>query len=200
MTTGYSGDYQGGKRQTCIMREGNITVGTSGTHYAGGLNKLPTWSAAAEISKGDYVALHVDDANTYAACKGIPVVVAVTANTTPIIGRVVTEPEWQDIPQSTTSTWADDLAAENYRTAVVEMMCVTAIHAALVEGTTDVDVGAPLVWDLSLDAYKDNGTTVTGAFSFHDQDNATATECLIGFGNYGVASNDTDNCGIDVVA
>jgi hypothetical protein len=199
MTTDYSGDYQGGKRQTCIMREGNITIGTSGTHFAGGLNKLPTWSAAAEIKKGDYVGLHVDDANTYAACHGIPVVILIAANIA-IIGRVVTEPEWQVMPAATTSTWATDLGKENYRTAVVEMMNVTAIHAALCEGSTDIDVGAPLAYDISLTAYKDNGTTLTGAFSFHDQDEATLTLCLLGFGAYAVASGDTDLVGIDVVA
>jgi len=199
MTTAYSGDYQGGKRQTCILREGNITIGTSGTHFAGGLNKLPTWSAAAEIMKGDYVGLHVDDANTYAACNGIPVVIEIAA-AIPIIGRVVTEPEWQIMPSATTSTWATDLAAENYRTAVVELFNVTAIHAALVEGTTDIDVGAPVAYDVSMTAWKDNGTTQTGAFSFHDQDDATLTLCLIGFAGMGVASGDTDLVGIDVVA
>lgn len=199
MTNAYSGDYQGGLRLTCIMREGNITIGTSGTHYAGGLNKLPTWSAASELSKGDYVGLHVDDANTHAATKGIPVVEVLKA-TNGIIGRVVTEPEWQVIPSSTTSTWADDLAAENYRTAVVEFFNVTAAHTALVEGTTDVEVGAPLQWDLSLDAYKDAGTTATGAFSFHDQDDATATECLIGFGVVTFTTGNDDCMGIETVA
>jgi hypothetical protein len=195
----YSGEYQGGKRQTCILYEGAITMTTTGKHYAGGTNYLPSWAAGTELEKGDYVGLHVDTENTFLACKGIPVVTAIAA-AVPIIGRIVTEPEWQRMPASTTVSWAADLAREAYRTAVVEMMNVTAIHAALVEGTTDVEVGAPLAWDISLDGYKDNGTTRTGAFSFHYQPDATPTNCLIGFAGHGVASGNTDLVGIDVVA
>ena len=146
------------------------------------------------------MALHTDDANTHAACKGIPVVVVLSANTTPIMGRIITEPEWQVMPTATTSTWATDLAAENYRTAVVEFMTVTAAHTALCEGSTDIDVGAPLAYDLSLFAWKDNGTTVSGAFSFHDQDEATLTNCLVGFDQFSVAASDTDQIGIDITS
>jgi hypothetical protein len=195
----YSGEYQGGKRQTCILYEGAITITTTGKHYAGGTNYLNSWAAATELEKGDYVGLHLDTGNTFLACRGVPVVTAIAA-AVPIIGRIVTEPEWQIMPATTTATWAADLAREGYRTAVVEMMNVTAIHAALVEGTAAIEVGAPLAWDISMGAYKDNGTARTGAFCFHYTADAGPANALIGFAGHGVASGNTDFVGIDVVA
>lgn len=197
--TNYAGDYGGGKRLTCILREGNLTVTTTGTIYAAGTNKLPSFAFASELSKGDYVGLDIDTGNTFAATKGNPVV-AVAAAAEPILGRIVTEPRWHTAPSSSQSTWATMLSGGYFRVAVVEFPTVTHVHAALVEGTTDVEVGAPLKWDLSEDAYVDAGTTFTGAFSFHYQESATAAHCLVGFGHFAATSGADDTAGIDVIA
>lgn len=184
---------------TCILYEGAITVTTTGNIKAAGTDLDPTFALAAEISDGDYVGIHVGTDNTPDATGFLPVVTTAAA-TAPIIGRVIDEPRWNRAPQATQNVWATQLAGGYYRVAEVELMNVTAAHAALVEGTTDVLMGAPLRWDLSLNAYVDAGTTYTGAFSFHYQPNATPEECLIGFGAFAAGSGDTDCAGVDTVA
>ncbi|GAF93388.1 unnamed protein product, partial [marine sediment metagenome] len=160
----------------------------------------PNFTFAAEISNGDYVGLHVDTGNTPAATGLLPVVTCAAA-TAPIIGRVINEPEWSNAPQATADTWADMLTAGHYRTATVEFFTVTGAHSAFIEGdTADVLVGAPLLWNLTLDAWLDAGTTFTGAFSFHYNASDVPLEGLIGFGTYAAGSGDTDCAGSDVIA
>ena len=123
------------------------------------------------------------------------------ATTAPIIGRVINEPEWSNAPQALADTWATMLAAGHYRTATVEFFTVTGAHSAFIEGDTDdVLVGAPLLWNLTLDAWLDAGTTFTGAFSFHYNASNVALEGLVGFGTYAAGSGDTDCAGSDVIA
>lgn len=201
MTTTYAGDYGGGYTLTCVLREGNVTVTTTGTNFASGKLKLPSYAYAAEISVNDYVSLHVDTANTYAAAKANPVVVGVTANTTPIIGRVIDTPHWIRAPAATTSTWADDLAARNYRRAVVEFFGITEVHAALSSGdSTALTVGCPLKWDLSANGWADAGTTYLGVFTMTYDANTAQALLLVAFGMYGAGSGDTDCAGYDTVA
>lgn len=159
----------------------------------------PTFALAAEIHDGDFVGLYVAGVGTAVATGFLPVVTT-AAVLAPIIGRVVDEPRWVTVPQATQNVWATQLSKGYYRVATVEFFTVTAAHGALVEGTTDVEVGAPLKWDLSLDAWVDAGTTFTGAFCFHFQDDATPYECLVGFGHYAGGSGDTDCAGLDTVA
>jgi len=201
MTTAYAGDYGGGYVLTSILREGTITVTTS-TIFAGGKVTQPAASFAAEISIGDYVALFIDTGNTYAATKGIPAVVGVTANTTPIIGRVLEEPRWARMPAATASTWATMLAAQNYRTAPVEFFGLTSAHAARTDGSsTALDVASPIKWDLSANGWGDAGTTFNGAFTFHYDANTAASTVLVGMGAYPAAvSGDNDAVGYDTIA
>jgi len=197
--TDYAGDYGGGFPLTCILYEGAITVSTSGTHYAGGKNKQPSFAFAAEISVGDYVGLFVDTANTLAATTGIPVVTTV-ATTAPIFGRVVTEPQWANAPSSTTSTWAADLARGAYRKAIVEFFGVTAAHVAATSGdSTALTLGCPVKWDLSANGWMDAGTTVTAAFTFHYDANTAASDVLIGFSAVPMSTGDADCIGYDTI-
>jgi len=193
-----SAEYGGLFELTCILREGNITLATSSIKAAG-TDLDPNYTFAAEISNGDYVGLFVDTGNTPTATGLLPVVTTAAA-TAPIMGRVINEPEWSNAPQASQDTWTTMLAGDYYRTATVEFFTVTGAHSAFVEGTTDVLIGAPLRWDLSLDAWVDAGTTYTGAFSFHYCPDATPEEGLIGFGTYAAGSGDTDCAGSDVIA
>jgi hypothetical protein len=130
----------------------------------------------------------------------MPVVILAAAGV-PIIGRVITEPEWARMPSSSQTTWATMLAGEYYRKAVVEFMSVTSAHAALSSGdSTAITVGCPLKWDVSSDGYADNGTTMSGAFSFHYTANTAQATILVGFGVYAADGSDTDCAGVTVQA
>ena len=194
-----SGEYGALYSLTCILYEGAITVTTTGTHKAAGTDLDPSFAFAAEINNGDYVGLHIDVGNTALLTGFLPVVTTVAA-ANPVIGRVINEPEWSNAPQATQNVWATQLAGGYYRTAEVEFMTVTNAHCAQIEGTTDVEVGAPLKWDLSEDAWVDAGTTFTGCFSFHYQPDADSLEGLVGFGQYAGTVAADDTAGIDTIA
>lgn len=199
MASDESAEYGGLFSLTCILKEGNITYSSSGSIKAAGKDLEPTFAFASEISDGDYVGISPDTGNTSDATGFLPVVIAAAA-TTGIIGRVIDEPRWSNAPQASQDTWADMLAGGYYRVAEVEFFNVTAAHGAFVEGTTDVLPGAPLKWDLSLDAWVDDGTTFNSAFCFHAQASATPTECLVGFGVFAAEAGNTDHAGITVIA
>ena len=199
MTDEEAGDYGGGFNLTCILYEGAITVSTTGTISVAGTNYEPSFAFASQISKGDYVGLFVDTGNTYDATHGIPVVCA-AAVLTPIIGRVITEPRWVNAPQTTTASWAADLARHSYRTAVVKFMGVKAVHKALTNGdATAIVVGEPVKFQVSTDGWMCATATYTGAFSFHYTANAAAVHILVGFGMYAAGSGATV-AGYDTVA
>jgi len=194
-----SGEYGALYNLTCILYEGAITVTTTGTHKAAGRDLDPSYAFAAEISDGDYVGLHNDTGNT-ALLTGFLPVVTTAAAATPVLGRVINEPEWVNAPQATQNVWATQLAGGYYRIANIEFMTVTNAHCAQIEGTTDVLVGAPLKWDLSDDGWVDAGTTFTGCFSFHYQAAASSLEGLVGFGQYAGTVAADDTAGIDTIA
>ena len=184
-----AGDYAGSCiALTSILYEGNITAQTS-IQVAGGTLGETAVTFAAAISDGDYVGLFNDTANTYDACKGIPVVTTVSA-TTGIIGKVVSQPKWQKIPTSSQTTWATMLSNEYYRTAVVKFYFIGAEEALSDGNSTAIDVGAPLKWSAAGDGWVDNDTTHNGVFSLHYNASAN-TSILIGItGAGGLASAD----------
>lgn len=196
-----SAEYGGLFSLTCILREGNLGVVTTGRHKAAGKDLEPTYTYAAEIKNGDYVSISVDASNTAAlAGTGTPVVSGVIANTDAIIGRVINEPSLNNAPQTSQTTWATMIAKGYYRTAEVEMFCVTGAHGALVLGSAGITNGCPLKWDLSSNAYVDAGTTYTGAFCFHHWATVANGECLVGFGVFAASATNTDLAGCDVIA
>lgn len=203
MTTTEAGWYGGGKEITCILNEGDITV-TSGAHVASGTLGYSVVALAGELDKGDFVAIDEDANNSYANTNGIPAVVSANASTG-LWGIVKSEPVWYGtFPQTArteSSAWDTMLTNTEYRIATVEFVGVISIFKAAVDGTADLVPGAPVAWDLSMDAFKDNGTTVTGAWAMHayatDDSNGVS---LIAISHMGVASGNTDCGGIDVVA
>ena len=95
-----AGLYGGGLEITCILYEGNITV-TSGTSVFvenGALGKN-SYTLASEISEGDFVGIHVDSANDYDSCGGLPVMQLADA-TTGWMGIVKSQPVWHKVPTS----------------------------------------------------------------------------------------------------
>jgi hypothetical protein len=202
MTTTEAGWYGGGKEITCVLNEGDISVAAN-AHIPRGVLGYSTVTLAAEVDKGDFVALDEDANNTYANTNGIPVVLEANA-TTGLWGIVKSEPAWYGtFPQTArteSSAWDTMLTNEEYRFATVEFVGVISIFKANIEGTTDVIAGAPLVWDLSLDAFKDNGTTASGAWALHANAAASNAASLVAVSHLGFVSGNTDCGGIDVVA
>jgi len=198
-----AGWYGGGKEITCILNEGDIAV-TANVHVATGTMGYSVVTLSAELDKGDFVAIDEDPLNTYATCHGIPAVVGVNA-TTGLWGIVKSEPVWYGtFPQTArteSSAWATILANTEYRIATIEFIGIISIFNADAEGTTDIIPGAPLTWDISMVAFKDNGTTATGAWAMHGYDTATTVvPILVAVSHMGFVSGNTDCGGIDVVA
>lgn len=196
-----AGLYGGGLEITCILYEGNITV-TSGTSVFvenGALGKN-SFTLGEEIKEGDLVGIHDDAANDYDDCGGLPVV-AQAAATNGWIGIVKSQPVWHKIPSSTQSSWnSARLTSGYYRVATVVMPGVSMAIRGVCE-STDIRTGSPVAWDVSADGWKDNGTTMTGAFSFHDG-GSDAQNVLIGIGAVGQAAggSEGDICSHGVVA
>ena len=184
---------------TCILYEGNITV-SSGTLVETGKMGTNTYALASEISEGDFVALHVDTANTYANAGGLPVVKNADA-TDGWIGIVKSQPVWHKVPSSTQSSWnAARFTNGCFRVATVVFPGLNmAIKAQSKGDGTAIEVGAPLRWDVSEDAFIDYGTTIGGVFSFH-YNNADDTNILVGMGMWAGASGNTDCVGFDATA
>jgi len=198
--TEYSCDYgqEHSLKIPCILYEGAITV-TSTTRDIRGEMGEPTFAFASEVSQGDLVALFVDTANTFTACKGLPVVQTL-ADTEGIIGKVHTTPQWMTAPTATTGTWATDIAAGHYRVATVEFFGVNRYIKMLCDG--ELTVGAPLVWDISADGFKDNGTTFTGQCNAHYAAAASNANSgiLFGWACLVAGGSDADVCGGAVTA
>ena len=185
-----AGLYGGGLELTCILYEGAITVtaGTSIFVENGALGKNSI-TLAAGISEGDFVGIHVDTANDYDSCGGLPVMQLSDA-TTGWMGIVKSHPVWHKFPTSSTSSWAADLSGGRFRVATVVMPGVSMAFKSM-SFETSVLSGSPVQWDISGDGFKDNGTTFTGVFSFHD---ATTTQenMLIGVGDVGQQAGGSD--------
>ena len=196
-----AGLYGGGLEITCILYEGAITVtaGTSIFVENGALGK-DSITLAAAISEGDFVGIHVDSANDYDSCGGLPVMQLADA-TTGWMGIVKSQPVWHKIPSSTQSSWnAARLSNGFYRIATVVMPGVSMAFKSM-SFETSVLSGSPVQWDISGDGFKDNATTFTGVFSFHDA-STTQENMLIGVGDAGqqAGGSDADCAGYLMVA
>jgi hypothetical protein len=197
-----AGQYGGGLEITCILYEGTITAtaGTSVFVENGALGKL-SFTLASELKEGDLVGIHDSTDNDYDACEGLPVMAAAAA-TNGWIGIIKSQPVWHKLPTSagTYNTHATNLSNGHYRVATVVMPGVQMALRGVCEGTA-VTSGSPLAWDVSADGWKDNGTTMTGVFSFHDG-GADAQNVLIGIGAVGQAAggSEGDICSHGVVA
>ena len=195
-----AGLYGGGLEITCILYEGELTstAGTSIFVENGALGKL-SHSFATPISEGDFVGIHVDVANDYDDCEGLPVMEKASA-TEGWVGIVKTQPVWHKIPTSagahaggSDTNWATTLSNGWYRIATVVMPSVTMAFKAAVQGTA-ITSGSPVDYDVSENAFSDAGTDFdTGCFSFHnaETDNENA---LIGIGFCTKAGGTTGDC------
>lgn len=196
-----AGLYGGGLELTCILYEGNITVnsGTSLFVENGALGKN-SYSLGEEIKEGDLVSIHVDAANDYDSCGGLPVVAAAAA-ATGFIGIVKSQPVWHKIPSTTQGAWnAARLTSGFFRIATVVMPGVSMALRGVSVGTSILS-GSPCAWDVSGDGWADNGTTYTGVFSFHNA--VTESENLlvgIGAAGHSAGGSDADVAGHGVIA
>lgn len=151
--TNPSGNYTFGfERLTCILKEGNVTVATT-TQTARGALKVPTYSFASEISKGDIVSLSTDTGNTLDATDGQPVVAVGAAGAN--FGVVMSNPIWAKAPSASVSTWADMLSAQNYRLAEVWVVCSGVLEVTTYEAASNaVSPGSSMSYDASGDGWK----------------------------------------------
>lgn len=124
-----AGDYDLGLKVTCILNEGNPTVG-DGFDGTGRKTKVTTW--ANQMYKGQVVAIDPSTCNTYEACGGLFVVKPVEDTDETVIGIIATEPEL--VVQPPSSGVADSLtkrlAGKYYRQATVRILAFNVIQDA----------------------------------------------------------------------
>lgn len=188
-----SGDFGDGPRVTCILNEGNPTVGTGYTPT--GL-KMPINTWAGELHRGEIVSIDPSTSNTYEACGGLPVVKAVANGEATIIGIIETEPKLiKKIPASTDAdSLTKRLAGEYYRTATVRFFGIFGLGEAILKtadaGAVTPGVAGVLKVDVSESAGGANGLVLndvttggTGIISFHYQAKAASTtvKLMVGF-------------------
>lgn len=190
-----TGDYPGGIKQTCILDEGAPTIENTGYYdQKGQTMKVLTWTT--EIAEGDVVAISNNEANTYAATDGLPVVERPQNTETLVIGRVVSAPKAPVFPanDAAANDLDERLAGGYYRTAVVEIWGgITKIVAAKVTTIETHTIVPGVVTKLNVDiseVYTDHKLCFIaaagnglGAIPFHHVVEAVAGDeytCLVG--------------------
>jgi len=165
-------------RQTCILKEGTVTVVASGSAYSDIGDTGATYTFGSALAEGDIVALSDDSGNTYALSGGNPVVGRAETTESLVFGKIKTLPDkMENNPSSTESDWATLLAAGNYRVALVEVwMGITKIEEAIVQsdGSNGVAIGVGTTLELNMaDCYTNHdlrfitGSHGTGVIPFH---------------------------------
>lgn len=141
-------------RQTCILKEGNITVTASGSAFDDKGKTAANYAFASVLKEGDIVALSNDAGNTFVATGGIPVVRRVGDQETFVFGKIITSPDpLENKPTVTQDTWADMLTNGYYRVALVEVWGgITKIEKASVQsnGTNAVAIGVGTTLNINL--------------------------------------------------
>lgn len=179
-----TGDFNFGPVITCILREGDVTVNTSGSFGVGGL-KGPAITVASEVSKDEYVQLDVDALNTYLATGGLPVLEKV-ASTGGVSGRVVQVPEWNNVPSASETDWSVLLAGGFYRIANIELVGMTGPHDVSIIGDTSNAVlpgeTDTFKYDVSAGEFETAASGGTGGIALHavGANDSTGTRLLIG--------------------
>jgi len=189
---GYTG---GGIKLPCILQEGNLTYGAK-IHGADGYHDTGV-TIASPIGKNDWVTIDADAANTYIATGGNPVVKALAAGTL-IVGQVISEPTWQQVPIASQTVRATILAGSWYRVATVEFFGLSGVAKAILVGADAANVVPGVAGTIQIDASASNALTDTtgpvalsvadvasgaaGIISFHYVPKGTATvSVLVGF-------------------
>lgn len=172
-----SDDFGEGGRYDCILSEGAPTVGTG---YTSTNLSLPVVTWASELHVGEIVSIDTDTANTHAATNGLPVVRAVAAGDTTVIGIIETPPRLQKKIPSTgaADSWSKRLAGQYYRTATVRFFAVTRVGPAIIKTQNVAAIVPGVIGTLKTDASASKGGSNglilndvtsggTGVFSFH---------------------------------
>lgn len=189
-----SGEFDEGGRYTCILNEGNPTVGTGYTPT--GL-KMPVVTWASELHRGEIVAIDASTTNTYEACGGLPVVRPIADADATILGIIETEPKLvKKIPASADAdSLSERLAGEYYRTATVRFFGVMHVGVARLFTDDKAAIVPGVIGTLKVDVSEAGGSAAgivlndvttggTGIFSFHYCAKTTAGSSfniLVGF-------------------
>lgn len=193
-----TGDYGFVTQVPVILKEGNITVNSSGY---GPFGKQTVCTFASEICKGDVVALSPDTANTYEACGGNFVVTAIANGVDLAIGTIIDEPKWIRQPATSQSTWSSMLSGKYYRIATVQLFIpmtlkqatlVCANAAAIVPGTAeliDIDASASIAaHGLSVVDVASGGSANMIPLTYVAQAASGSFSVLIGFKGFGTVT------------
>jgi hypothetical protein len=139
---------------TCILKEGNITVVSSGTAYSDVGDTSATYTFASQLKEGDIVGLSDVSGNTFTLTGGKPVVERAEDSETLVFGKIKTLPDkMESNPSSTQSTWATMLSSGYFRLANVEVWAgITKIEEAVVQtnGTNAVEIGVGTTLNVNL--------------------------------------------------
>jgi len=185
-----SGEFGGGIPITCILDEGAPTVTARTYGPAGTFETGTTW--AAELRKGEPVALSRETSNTYIACSGMPVVERVVTTEDFVIGMITSEPELIATPPDTAAgdSLTKRLAGKYYRKATVEIWGgITAIRTARLLTVDAIAVTPGVLTILDLDVSEsiadhdlvlnDVASAGKGYMSFHYQAKVAAATATI---------------------
>jgi len=150
----------GGVKLPCILYEGAITVngrvfGPDG-YYDTGI------TLAAPLVKDQWVQIDGAVTNTYANTGGVPVVEQMAQNA-PLIGKIVTEPKWVNMPTANTVNWAGDLAGGFFRVATVWFPTLIAVAKATVDNATTAAIVPGVPATLNISAAGSNALAAAGA-------------------------------------
>lgn len=182
---------------TCILEEGNATVTATGTVFDAVGTTSAVVTVATPIARGNMVALSNDTDCTWAATDGIPVMERPVNAESLVIGQVISEPKWVNVPTTSNTDLADRLSGSFFRIARVEIYAgINAILKAEVtmDGSAAVTVGQcnTLNHNITSDIADDdtieiklyaNGTSGVGIVAFHYIAAGSAGDqvnCLVG--------------------
>lgn len=176
-----------GYKLSCILDEGNITVGTARNAVGA---SMVTYAFANEMQPGDLVALDVSDAATFELAKGSVIVKKLIADGS-AFGMVLTDIDWNQglrPTESVTGTMAERIALGYYRIATIEVFPnIMIIKKAVLTGTNITKIipgdSAKLVIDI------DNQT----AGGFYVKDVANGGSGLIALHAVPLNTGDTYN-------
>lgn len=141
------------RQMTCILKEGDITVGT-GYDFMG--SSTGTISFSAGLNQGDWVAISPDAANKYSVTGPLPVVTTLVASTDLCFGRIVDTPRWVKLPGASNSTWSDMLSKGYYRVATVEIFPMMVVQGSVTSAGGNIVPGTLSILD--VDASETSGT------------------------------------------
>lgn len=181
---------------SCYLYEGHIQLKSGRIGRTG--RKHVDVDYEGELSEGDMVEIFQDTALTYGACRGLPVLQALSGTGDAIVGQIVTIEPAKNIPadENEVTSLATMLSQDLLRRATVEIYGLQATMlrevslAANGGGAFTLQVGdtAKVVWDVSAKKWVYAASGGKGLVPFHTIAGSTSVEVtspvLLGLGAF----------------